>query len=696
MSSKKKSRRRTAKRRQKRNSVTKHQALEDRKLLAADFFGGAVHGPIHLPASSQVQQVRTGGHIQSNQRVAAMRAAQAQFDLDENRRRSEDRNHDPTDHHETSDPDETNDVLEIESRAIDGTGNNLTDADLGSTHTQLLRASEAQYADGISTPSGEDRVSAREISNELAAQTTTEANDRSLTDIAWLFGQFIDHDIDLTESADPAESFAIEVPEGDAFFDPFATGEAEISLTRSAFDTSTGTSTDDPREQINEITSFLDGSVIYGSDQERADALRSFEGGLLLTSEGDLLPFNEDGLDNAGGTDASLFLAGDVRANENVALSAMHTIWVREHNFQAQLLAAEDPTLTDEQLYQAAKTIVTAELQAITYNEFLPALLGEDTVDDYSGYDDTVDPGINNVFSTAAYRFGHTMLSSELLRLNDDGTTADEGNIALQSAFFSPGEITDNGVESILLGATVQLANEVDNQVVDDVRNFLFGAPGSGGFDLVSLNIQRGRDHGLADYNQVRADFGLERVESFSEISSDPEVAAKLEQLYGDVDNIDVWVGGLAEDHVEGSSLGELFSAVIVDQFERIRDGDRLWYQNVFSGDQLDSIESTSLADIIERNSDITGLQDNVFFDAEAQPESEIESEPEKETDKKQKSDRNRSFASGLDTRHDSNRQRFERVNSNAANLFDRAFVDLFGDDDSNESKRRSSRGHRG
>ena len=185
-------------------------------------------------------------------------------------------------------------------------------------------------------------------------------------------------------------------------------------------------------------------------------------------------------------------------------MMAASTLWVREHNLWATELAAQDPSLTDEQLYQEAKAIVTGELQAITYNEFLPALLGEDAISDYEGYDSTVDPSISNLFSTAIYRFGHSMLSSELLRLENDESTADEGNLALQSAFFCASEIVDNDIDSILLGATAQVANEIDNQIVDDVRNFLFGEPGNGGFDLASLNFQRGRDHGLADYNQTR------------------------------------------------------------------------------------------------------------------------------------------------------------------------------------------------
>lgn len=493
----------------------------------------------------------------------------------------------------------------VEYASIDGTGNNIDNPELGSTNTQLIRLADSDYGDGQSTPAGEDRPSAREISNVIAAADSSETNDRYLTDIFWLWGQFIDHDITLTEAAhdadgNPLESFPIEVPTGDIFFDPDGDGDAVINLNRSAFEEDE----DGVRQQINQITAFIDGSVIYGSDEEVAAQLRTFEGGLLATSDGDLLPYGEDGF----------FLAGDIRANENVALTSMHTIWVREHNRIATELAAENPDLTDEELYQQARQIVTAQLQAITFNEFLPALFGTGAVSEYAGYDSTVDPSIANEFSNAAYRFGHSMLSSELLRLDANGDVADEGNLALLNAFFNPSEIEEHGIDSLLRGVTVNLAQELDNEVVDDVRNFLFGLPGDGGFDLASLNIQRGRDHGLSDYNTTRVALGLEAVESFSDISSDPEVAARLEELYGTVDNIDLWVGGLAEDHLPGSSMGETFSAIIIDQFERLRDGDRFWYENVFSGDALKEINGTSLADVIERNSDISGLQENVFF----------------------------------------------------------------------------------
>lgn len=493
---------------------------------------------------------------------------------------------------------------------IDGVGNNVDNPTWGSTEIPLLRVADADYADGVSSPSGADRSSARAISNAVAAQTESTPNDRYLTDYVWIWGQFLDHDLDLTEGADPAEDFSIAVPTGDAFFDPFATGTQTIGLSRSTFEMVDGV-----RQQTNGITAFIDGSVVYGSNSIRADALRTFSGGKLKTSAGDLLPFNTAGLPNAGGPSPNLFLAGDVRANENIALASMQTLWVREHNRLADQIAAAEPWLNDEEIYQQARAIVAAEIQAITYNEFLPALLGAHAIGDYGGYDAYVNPGITNEFSTAAYRLGHSMLTSELQRVGADWETAPEGDIALRDAFFRTQPLLDHGIDSVLRGASTQLMQEIDTQVIDAVRNFLFGPPGAGGFDLASLNIQRGRDHGLASYNETRVALGLPAYDTFTDLTDDVALSDSLEAIYGHIDKIDLWVGGLAEDHLPGSSVGETFSAIIVDQFQRLRDGDRFWYENIWSGAELDAIRSTTLADVISRNTQVSGLQENVFFD---------------------------------------------------------------------------------
>ena len=153
-----------------------------------------------------------------------------------------------------------------------------------------------------------------------------------------------------------------------------------------------------------------------------------------------------------------------------------------------------------------------------------------------------MNPGIANEFSTAAFRFGHSMLGDDVEFLDNNGQpVADE--VELSQAFFNPPLVTQNGIDPILKYLASDPASEIDTKVVDSVRNFLFGPPGSGGLDLASLNIQRGRDHGLADYNTVRAAYGLPKVTSFAQITSDPQLQAQLKQLYGSVNNIDLWVG---------------------------------------------------------------------------------------------------------------------------------------------------------
>ncbi|MDA0841318.1 MAG: peroxidase family protein [Planctomycetota bacterium] len=519
----------------------------------------------------------------------------------------------------------TSDLLNISSdglsflntRSIDGATNNFFAPTTGMADTQLGRVGPAAYSDLVEEPGGTYRPSARLISNVILAQEESIPNARNLSNMIWQWGQFLDHDIDLTPGHEPAELFPIIVPNGDVHFDPFNEGGKIIPLTRSTYDESTGTDPSNPRQQLNKITSWIDASNVYGSDEERSDALRTFDGGKLKVSAGNLLPFNEGGLDNAGGPGANLFLAGDVRANEQTGLTAIHTLFVREHNRLADEIAAQHPAFSDEQIYQKARKIVGAYLQNITYSEFLPALLGADALPDYHGYNPDLDGAIVNEFSTALYRLGHSMLTSELLRLDENGNEIPEGSLALRDAFFNPSRIIDEGgIDPVLRGLVGQQMEEVDTKLIDDVRNFLFGPPGAGGFDLGALNIQRGRDHGLPDYNTMRVAYGLAPVNSFSDITSDSELAQKLEETYGDVSNIDLWVGALAEDHVPGSSLGQLLQVAMIDQFVRLRDGDRFYFENDSSltAAEKNMIRNTDLSDIIRNNTDADNIQQNVFF----------------------------------------------------------------------------------
>lgn len=363
--------------------------------------------------------------------------------------------------------------------------------------------------------------------------------------------------------------------------------------------------------------------MVYGSDDERALALRvSEDSAYLATSEGNLLPFNTSGQTNAnafGVEDDELFLGGDIRANEQVGLAVMHTLWVREHNRLAAILEDNNPDASGEEIYQAARRLVIAKIQVITYNEYLPALIGEDAISEYRGYDDTVNPGLFNEFSVAAYRYGHSLVNNQLLRLDAEGNTIEDGDLTLRDAFFTAPSIltSEDSLDPILRGQASQLNQKLDVKVTHELRNFLFGAPGAGGLDLVSLNIQRGRDHGVPSYNDMREVFELGRVNSFAEITSDEDLQAALEATYDSVDDIDLFTGGLAEDPLVevGSQMGELFREMHIAQFEAFRDGDRFWYERYLTDDELERVEDTTLAKVIRDNTGIGNeLQDNVFY----------------------------------------------------------------------------------
>jgi len=497
-------------------------------------------------------------------------------------------------------------------RSIDGSQNNLTTENMNEADTPLMRITEQGYSDNSSAMAGVNRPGPRSISNAAMSQSESIPNAKNASDFLWQWGQFLDHDLDLTDGTHPEELEPISIPTGDPHFDPDSTGTAFLKFNRSIYEQNLL-----PRQQLNEITGWIDASNVYGSDEERANALRRLDGsGKLKTSKRGLLPFNTEGLSNAGGNSDTLFLAGDVRANEQIGLTAMHTLFVREHNRLAKNIKRRNSELSGDEIYLRARRKVAAQMQVITYNEFLPVLLGKNALSKYQGYNPDVDARISNEFSTAAYRLGHSLLSPSILRINKRGNETRHGHISLREAFFAPQLLTEqNNIGPILRGLASQTCQNLDVFIIDDVRNFLFGQPGQGGFDLASLNIQRGRDHGLLSYNDTRIALGLDPALSFSDISSDPVVQARLQAAYENVNDIDLWVGGLAEDHVEDALVGEVFMAILKDQFERLRDGDRFWYENNFWGKELKQIRKTTLAKVIRRNTNIDKeLQKNVFI----------------------------------------------------------------------------------
>jgi hypothetical protein len=519
-----------------------------------------------------------------------------------------------------------------EFREINGAGNNPFQNSRGAADTRVIRFGyNADYPDGIGdviTMPG--KPNPRDVSNAIIAQPHSVPNDRGLSDWVVQWGQFLTHDISRIPTGPAGDmlstgtsgNFAIPVTNPSDILWP-----APIGFHRSHYDPATGNGdvimTDRgpvpiPRWQINANTSYIDASQVYGSDATTAASLRT-AGGRLATSGGGLLPPTDA---------AGKFLAGDIRANENTSLSATHALFVREHNRLADLIEAQDPALNDEEIYQWARKIVGAEMQAITYREFLPALLGSDAppASDYF-YDDSADASITTAFSTAAFRYGHSMQSPQILLVNSAGAKVAEIPLAVAA---SPNSILNDDpakVGLVLKGLAAQVAQENDTFVVDELRNIQFGPPGSGGTDLAAVDIQRGRDHGLINnYRQLRIAYNLAPYSQFDQLTADIALQTALASVYGSIDNLDAWVAMIAEDHVIGSSLGKLAQTIVIAQFERLRDGDRFFY----AGDpdlqsplvtSIIDLDAITLGQLIEWNTGMTGLQDNVFFAVPPVPE---------------------------------------------------------------------------
>jgi peroxidase len=493
----------------------------------------------------------------------------------------------------------------VEFRTIDGSGNNLVDLGMNAAGAAMERSTPAHFADGVSVPL-DGFPNPRDISN-IVVQGESPDNPQGLSGYIYAWGQFIDHDLDLMKGGGP--DFSVHGSDG-----------VTVPVARAADAPGTGPGTNVPAAAVNNITGWLDGSMVYGSDAATADHIRAHDGsGHLLTSAGNNLPI-ENGM----------FLAGDVRAQENPSLTALQTLFVREHNFQVDKLHAAHPDWDGEHLYQQARAIVGGEIENITFSEFLPHVVGKHAIDKYHGYDPHVDASITEEFAGAAYRWGHSTVSEETSHLSNDRVETDIRE--LKDVFFQ--NVKDfeagGGADATLRHLSDDLAPAMDVHIVEDLRNFLADPPNA--IDLAATNIQRQHDLGTGTLNETRAALGLKPYTDFSQITNDKATVDALKAGFGTIDKVDLWTGGLAEKSVKGALLGETFGKIVADQFQDLRDGDRLWFENQLDKATVKEIQHTTLADVILRDTDTTpafGLQKDVFvsFDAgKAHPPKAIQS----------------------------------------------------------------------
>ncbi|KAM8977067.1 eosinophil peroxidase-like [Pelodytes ibericus] len=542
-------------------------------------------------------------------------------------------------------------------RTITGECNNRKNPILGAANTGYKRLLPPQYEDGFSLPRGWTEKKpingfslplARAVSNEIVRFTTSVTQDDARAIMFMQWGQFVDHDLDLAPASPTRSTFikgvdcdnscARESPCFPLKFPPNDPRNPNPNDCIPLFRSAPVCSLKSPvREQINSLNAYIDGSQVYGNDDQTAEKLRDNKNqrGLMainknFTDNGlSFLPFSPASGDVCTLTNVSAgipcFIAGDPRVAEQPGLTAFHTIFLREHNRIATKLHTLNPTWSGEILYQETRKILGAILQKITYKDWLPLLLGSDTskmLSPYTSYNEKEDPRVSNVF-TIAFRMGHTLVQPFIYRLGDGYRPyKPEPQTPLHLTFFSTWRIVhQGGIDPLVRGMLANRAKlNVQNQVVvDELRDHLFELVQRIGLDLSALNMQRGRDHGLPGYNAWRRYCGLSAPRNLPELAAvmnNRKLAQKFMNLYGTPENIDIWVGAVTEPHVPGGRIGKLLTCLIGNQFRRTRDGDRFYYENrsVFTAAQRKSIEKVTLARIICDNTKIKDVPRNVFL----------------------------------------------------------------------------------
>ncbi|CAL1265686.1 unnamed protein product [Larinioides sclopetarius] len=528
-------------------------------------------------------------------------------------------------------------------RTSDGSCNNLRHPEWGKTFHMYSRVLPPRYADGINEArlsyDGGPLPSAREVSQRAFASENRPS--RKVTVAFALWAQFLAYDLSLTGVTIAGNGDAIlcchpeiqknarllhpacmpiHILDDDPYFRKYRRSCMHFlrSIAAPRPDCTFG-----PREQLNQMTAYIDGSSIYGASEERTNALRSYEGGKLkwsIAGGEDMLPTNKS-LPCAS-KNAPCFATGDKRSNQNVLLTLIHGVMLREHNRLADRLSSLNPGWSDEILFREARRLLCAQLQHITYTEFLPLLLGNKVMSSYglspklSGYSFDYKADLNaaiiNSFATAANRFGHTLVQEDIEMYSSQGARHDESTLQK----FDPSLLhRKDSFDALIRGTLRQPAQAFDSHVSNQLRNQLFNDSGYG-LDIIALNIQRGRDHGLPGYNEWREYCGLPRLRNFKELENimDSSVARNFSRLYGNVDDVDLYPAGIAENPLPDAILGPTFACIVAEQFRRLKLGDRFWYENggmesSFSEAQLHEIRKVTLSRLLCDNTHVEAIQ---------------------------------------------------------------------------------------
>ncbi|XP_060073870.1 peroxidase-like [Ylistrum balloti] len=537
-------------------------------------------------------------------------------------------------------------------RSANGSCNNLQHVTWGMAFTPQQRYLPPTYDDWIDLPrtkchAGRLLPSPRKISNTLFCEHGKPRIAKNHTIMVMAWGQFIDHDVIFTPLPKGAngsaisccdkesgkskrpECFPIDIPKDDPHF----TNKTCMNFLRSTASPS-HSCLPAPREQLNQVTSFIDASTVYGSSDEETKSLRAMKKGLLLTSKGGLPPVGKEKSCVLTHPKEYCFRAGDKRVNVVPNLSVTHILFIKQHNRIARRLARINRHWTDEIIFQETRKIIIALMQQITYREYLPKTLNAEHMSRYglnyypgkfnNVYNPSINPGTRNSFAAAAFRYGHSQIPPTQSVLAADHLTYK--HYPLEDTYHKPylaQEDDGKNLPGLLRWLSTEPTTCNDRVFEPQVRDLLFLDKKGNSLDLPAINIQRGRDHGMPCYNEWREWCQLPVAKHFDAregglVDHDPVCAGLLKKAYGHVNDIDLYAGAISEKHIPNGEVGPTFACIIARQFHAFKYGDRFWYEQVdkptaFTRAQLKQIKKITLSKITCDNFKIKKIQKDSF-----------------------------------------------------------------------------------
>lgn len=556
-------------------------------------------------------------------------------------------------------------------RSFDGSCNNLKNTWWGQAEMPYRRILEPDYADGLNEPRRSADGSELPNPRDLACGLHSEVYEVEpfVTNIFMQWGQTINHDmtsLSITMDEEEEISNCRTCEKTEKCHPIMMTSNVTcncisqmkhkcIEFKRSSASFPDPECSMGKREQLNLVTPLMDGSLIYGESETKNEKIRDRENGkgLMLVQENGLLP--QDPTEKPGdcldfSQKQRCFLGGDDRINQNPGLMGMSTIIVREHNRIARILASLNPQWEDETVFQETRRIVVAMMQHITYNEYIPILLGPtitqvyDLIPDrgtkyFTGYNPNIDPRLANEWAAATGRFGHSMIRGRNSVLNSDYQPAAPA-FNLRNAYFRANSLYDTchgGMESVVRGLLKDPIMKIDRHFTNDITQHLFETHDDLGrpfhFDLIAINIARGRDHGVPSYIKFRSFCQLPELRTWTELrQAIPDDAISLFRgLYKFVDDIDLFTGLVSEKRLNDALVGPTLACLLAIQYRDIKFGDRFWYETNapparFSTNQLNEIRKFSLSKLLCRNmNDTPRIQPRAMVSSSAQGNSLVE-----------------------------------------------------------------------